>query len=37
LEISLAADYEARVRLFGFRYTIHFTPSSSHIAEIVVK
>jgi hypothetical protein len=37
LEISLAADYEARVNLLGFSFTIHFTPSSSHSGEIVVK
>jgi hypothetical protein len=37
LEVSLAADYHARVKLFGFSHIIHFTPSSSHSAEIVVK
>lgn len=37
LEISLAANYEARVNLLGFSFTIHFTPSSSHTGEIVVK
>ena len=37
LDISLAADYEATVRLFGFSYTMHFTPSSSHSGEIIVK
>jgi hypothetical protein len=37
LSISLAADYEARVNLLGFSFTIHFTPSSSHSGEIVVK
>jgi hypothetical protein len=37
LDISLAADYEARVNLLVFSYTIHFTPSSSHRGEIVVK
>jgi hypothetical protein len=36
LEISLA-DYEARVNLLGFSFTIHFTPSSSYSGEIVVK
>jgi hypothetical protein len=37
LEISLAADYEARVNLLGFSFTIHFTPSRSYRGEIVVK
>jgi hypothetical protein len=37
LEISLAADYEARVNLLGFSFTIHFTPSSSYSGGIVVK
>lgn len=37
LAISLAADYEARVNLLGFSFTIHFTPSYSHSGEIVVK
>jgi hypothetical protein len=37
LGISLAADYEARVNLLGFSFTIHFTPSSSPSGEIVVK
>jgi hypothetical protein len=37
LEIPLAADYEARVNLLGFSFTIHFTPSSSYRGEIVVK
>jgi hypothetical protein len=37
LAISLAADYEARVNLLGFWFTIHFTPSSSYGGEVVVK
>lgn len=37
LTISLAANYEARVNLLGFSFTIHFTPSSSHSGEIIVK
>lgn len=37
LEISLAADYEAKVNLFAFSFTIHFAPSGSHDGEIVVK
>jgi hypothetical protein len=37
LDISLAADYQARVNLLGFSYTIHFTPSGSHRGEIIVK
>jgi hypothetical protein len=37
LEVSLAADYEARANLLGFPLRIHFTPSASHRGEIVVK
>jgi hypothetical protein len=37
LDVSLAADYEARVDLFGFSYRIHFSPASSHSGEIMVK
>jgi hypothetical protein len=37
LEVSLAADYEARVTLLGLSFAIHFTPSSTHRGEIVVK
>lgn len=37
LEVSIAADYDARVKLFGFSYRIHFTPASSHSGEIIVK
>lgn len=37
LEISLAADYRARVQLPGFSFPVHFTPSASHRGEIVVK
>jgi hypothetical protein len=37
LEISLAADYNARVSLLGFSFPIHFTPSRSFNGEIVVK
>jgi hypothetical protein len=37
LEISLAADYEARVNLLGLSFAIHFTPSSSYRGGIVVK
>jgi hypothetical protein len=37
LEISLSANYEARVTLLGFSFTIHFTPSRSYRGEIVVK
>jgi hypothetical protein len=36
LEVSLAADYKARVNLLGFLFTIHFTPSCSHSGEIGV-
>ena len=37
LDISLAADYQTRLNLLGFSYTMHFTPSGSHRGEIVVK
>ena len=37
LQISLAAEYEARVNLPGFPFAIHFAPSSSHSEEIVAK
>jgi hypothetical protein len=37
LRVSLAADYDARVNLFVESFTIHFNPSSSHSAEVVVK
>ncbi len=37
LEVSLAADYEARANLFGVPFNIHFTPSASHRGEIVVQ
>ena len=37
LDISLAADYNARVNLYVFSFKIHFTPSSSHRGEIIVK
>jgi hypothetical protein len=37
LEISLAADYQARMNLLGFSFPIHFTPSRSFKGEIAVK
>ncbi|MGA8221872.1 MAG: hypothetical protein WB780_09495 [Candidatus Acidiferrales bacterium] len=37
LDVSLAADYDARVNLLVFSYPIHFSPASSHSAEIIVK
>ena len=37
LSVSLAADYDARVNLFVEPFIIHFNPSSSHSAEVVVK
>jgi hypothetical protein len=37
LSVSLAADYKARVNLLVESFTIHFNPSSSHSAEVVVK
>jgi len=36
LSISLAADYDARVNLVVSSFTIHFTPSSSYSAKVVV-
>lgn len=37
LDVSLAVDYEARVNLLVFSYPIHFSPASSHSAEIILK
>lgn len=37
LSISLAADYETRVNLLVFSFNLHFTPSSSHTGEVIVK
>ena len=37
LSISLAADYEARVNLLVSSFTLHFTPSGSHSAKVIVK
>jgi hypothetical protein len=37
LSVSLAADYEARVNLFVYSFTLHFTPSGSHSAKVIVK
>ena len=37
LSISLAADYEARVNLLVYSFNLHFTPSSSHTGEVIVK
>ena len=37
LDISLAADYDARVNLLGLSFPIHFTPMSSHRGVVLVK
>lgn len=37
LSISLAADYEARVNLLVYSFTLHFTPSGSHSGKVIVK
>jgi hypothetical protein len=37
LSVSLAADYDARVNLLVSSFTLHFSPSSSHSAQVVVK
>ena len=37
LSVSLAADYEARVNLLLYSFTLHFTPSGFHSAKVIVK
>jgi hypothetical protein len=37
LSIDLAADYEARANLLVYSFPIHFAPSSSYSAKVVVK
>ena len=37
LDISIAADYDAPITLLGLSFNIHFAPTSSHRAPIVVK
>jgi hypothetical protein len=37
LEVSIAADYDAPVNLFGRTFNIHFNPSSSHSAPVILK
>jgi hypothetical protein len=37
LSISLTADYDAHVNLLVSSFTLHFTPSSSHSAKVVVR
>jgi hypothetical protein len=37
LDISLAADYQARVYLLGFSFPIHFTPRGSHRGKVVLQ
>ena len=34
LDISLAAEYEARVNLLGFSFGIHFAPTSSYAGAV---
>jgi len=37
LSIMLAADYDAHVNLLVDSFPLHFTPSSSHSAKVIVK
>jgi hypothetical protein len=37
LSVSLAADYEARVNLLVYSFTLHFTPSGAHSGKVIVK
>jgi hypothetical protein len=37
LSIDLAADYEARANLLVYSFPIHFAPSSSYSAKVIVK
>jgi hypothetical protein len=37
LSVSLAANYEARVNLLVYSFTLHFTPSGSHSGKVIVK
>lgn len=37
LSVSLAAHYETRVNLLVYSFTLHFTPSASHSAKVIVK
>jgi hypothetical protein len=37
LSISLAADYEAHVNLLVYSFPLHFNPSSSYSAKVIVK
>jgi len=37
LHISIAADYDAPINLLGLSFNIHFAPTSSHAAPIIVK
>jgi len=37
LAVSLAADYDARVNLLVYSFALHFTPTSSHSAAVMVK
>lgn len=37
LSISLAADYETRVNLLVYSFTLHFSPSGSHRGKVIVK
>jgi hypothetical protein len=37
LSISLAADYEARVNLLVYSFTLHFAPWGAHSGKVIVK
>ncbi|HXW57063.1 MAG TPA: hypothetical protein VEJ67_15045 [Candidatus Cybelea sp.] len=37
LDISLAADYQARVYLLGLSFPIHFSPTGSHGGKVAVQ
>lgn len=37
LSVDLAVDYETRANLLVYSFPIHFTPSSSYSAKVVVK
>ena len=37
LDISIAADYDAPVKLPGFSFNMHFAPASSHSAAMIPK
>ena len=37
LSVTLAANYDARVSLLLYSFTLHFTPSGFHSAKVIVK